>query len=469
MYLWPMGQWVLKLLLFIAALAAINYPALVNGYPLLYSDSGTYIVAGFINYVPVDRPYFYSWFVRHSSLWHSLWLVLLAQSLILFYVIRLAVHYLLNLKETFIPASLLLIGLGLTTGLAYNNSQLMADVFSPIALLCAGILLAGKNIKGNHRFWLVVIMLFSISVHSSHLLIISLLAALLWLVRLAYKRKPFFSERKKNHSSLMFWGIGAWLVISLFNYWLDVGFKPSRTGNIFLVARCIETGAAKVYLDEKCPDAPADLCAVKDNLPPHAVAFLWEFGTSPLYDSVCVQNGWGNCWIEKDKEYGQLVKNMVGYGPSRKVLIDKCVSDSWKQLGMFDLGYLTPMAEGSPVYGGIKDFFGGEMTQYQNAAQYHQTLHFETASKIQRWTVYIALLVIVVFMAVAIKQKHYIVAMAFALTIIIGCLINGVVCASLSGVVDRYMARMIWLLPLAAVFFIWQWVLLKQNAKQSSD
>lgn len=267
----------------------------------------------------------------------------------------------------------------------------------------------------------------------------------------------------------MFWGIGAWLVISLFNYWLDVGFKPSRTGNIFLVARCIETGAAKVYLDEKCPDAPADLCAVKDNLPPHAVAFLWEFGTSPLYDSVCMQNGWGNCWIEKDKEYGQLVKNMVGYGPSRKVLIDKCVSDSWKQLGMFDLGYLTPMAEGSPVYGGIKDFFGGEMTQYQNAAQYHQTLHFETASKIQRWTVYIALLVIVVFMGIGFKQKHYNAAMAFALTIMIGCLINGVVCASLSGVVDRYMARMIWLLPLAAVFFIWQWVLLKQNAKQSSD
>lgn len=469
MYLWPMGRWVLKLLLFIAALAAVNYPALVNGYPLLYSDSGTYIVAGFINYVPVDRPYFYSWFVRHSSLWYSLWLVLLAQSLILFYVIRLAVRYLLNLKETFIPASLLLIGLGLTTGLAYNNSQLMADVFSPIALLCAGILLAGKNIKSNHRFWLVVIMLFSISVHSSHLLIISLLAALLWLVRLAYKRKPFFSERKKNHSSLMFWGIGAWLVISLFNYWLDVGFKPSRTGNIFLVARCIETGAAKVYLDEKCPDTPADLCAVKDNLPPHAVAFLWEFGTSPLYDSVCVQNGWGNCWIEKDKEYGQLVKNMIGYGPSRKLLIDKCVNDSWKQLGMFDLGYLTPMAEGSPVYGGIRDFFGREMAQYQNAAQYHQTLYFETVSKIQRWTVYIALLVIVVFMGIGLKQKHYNAAMAFALFIIIGCLINGVVCASLSGVVDRYMARMIWLLPLAAVFFIWQWVLLKQNAKQSSD
>ncbi len=469
MYLWPMGRWVLKLLLFIAALAAINYPALVNGYPLLYSDSGTYIASGFINYLPVDRPYYYAWFVRHSSLWYSLWLVLLAQSLILFYVMRLAVRYLTNRQETILPACILLIGLGLTSGLAYNNSQLMADVFSSIALLCAGILLAGKNIKSNHRFWLTVIMLFSISVHSSHLLIISVVALLLWLVRLAYKRKPFFSERNKNHKTLVFWGIGAWLVISLFNYWLGAGFKPSRTGNIFLVARCIETGAAKVYLDKHCPAAPADLCAEKNNLPPNAVAFLWKFGSGPLYDGVCMQEDWSNCWIAKDKEYGKLVKGIVAYGPSRKVLIDKCVSDSWKQLGMFDLGYLTPMAEGSPVYVGIKDFFGREMEQYKNAAQYHQTLHFETASKIQRCTVYAALLVIVVFAGISIRQKQYNGATAFALTIILGCLINGIVCASLSGVVDRYMARMIWLLPLAAVFFIWQWVLLKQKAKQGSD
>jgi hypothetical protein len=37
------------------------------------------------------------------------------------------------------------------------------------------------------------------------------------------------------------------------------------------------------------------------------------------------------------------------------------------------------------------------------------------------------------------------------------------VCASFSGVVDRYMARMIWLLPMAATFLVWQWVLLKKQ------
>jgi hypothetical protein len=458
-----MRLWILKILALAAALAAINYPALLNGFPLLYSDSGTYIVAGFINYVPVDRPYFYSWFVRHASFWYSLWLVLLAQSLILLFVTRLALRYVLNITQNFIPACLLLVGLGLATGLAYNNSQLMADVFSPIALLSFAVLVVGKDIKASHRFWLVVILLFSISVHSSHLLIISLLAVLLWLLRIIFKKKDFFKARKKTQRQVIFWGLAAWLVISMFNNWLGVGFRPSRTGNVFLVARCIETGAAKVYLDEHCPFAAGGLCDYKDSLPPHAVAFLWEFGTSPLYDANCTKNGWGDCWTQKDEEFGVLVKDIVRYGPSRKVLIEKCVSDSWKQLGAFDLGYLTPMAEGSPVYGGIRDFFEREMPQYQNAVQYNETLYFPTASKIQRWVVYLSWLVIVFFGVKFFRQKNYSSTLAFALVIIVGGIVNGVVCASFSGVVDRYMARMIWLLPMAAAFLVWQWVLLKKQ------
>lgn len=453
---------------FIVALAAINFPALLNGYPMLYSDSGTYIVAGFIHYVPVDRPYFYSWFVRHSSLWFSLWLVLLAQSLILLYAARMAVRYILQLKNSFIPACLLLAGLGLLTGLSHNHSQIMADVFSPIALLAFATLVAGKNIPSKHRFWLVVVLLFSISVHSSHLLIFSLLAVGLFVLRLIFKKKPFFTDRNKTHKRLVFWSIASWLVICLFNYWLGVGFQPSRTGNVFLVARCIETGAAKVYLDHKCPDAPADLCAAKDNLSPLAVDFLWEFNNSPLYDSACVAKGWGECWIEKDATYGKTVKGILAYGPSRNVLIEKCAADSWRQLGLFDLGYLTPMAENSPVYSGIKDFFGREMPQYQNAVQYTETLHFETQSTIQRWVVYASLLLLLVLGIVFYRNPAYNSPFAFAIVVFIGCIVNGVVCASFSGVVDRYMARMIWLLPMAAAFLVWQYVLISKQTVENN-
>lgn len=434
----------------------MNYPALVNGYPLLYSDSGTYIVAGFIHYVPVDRPYFYSWLVRHSSMGFSLWLTLTAQSLLLFYAMRMALKYILKLKESFYATCAVLVGLSFLTGLAHNNSQIIADVFSPIALLCFCTLLAVPYIPRGHRFFLVVLMLFSFSVHSSHMLIFSILAIMLWLVRLIFKKKPFFAARRKTHRTLIVWSLASWLVVSLFNSWLGVGFKPSNTGNIFLVARCIETGAAKAYLDKYCPDAPQDLCAAKDSLPPHAVAFLWEFGNSPLYDDSCVKNGWGSCWTSKDKEYGKVVKGIIAYTPSRNILIEHCLKDSWKQLGMFDLGYLIPMAEGSPVLGPIRDYVNPDFERYKNAVQYQQTVSFETQSAIQRWAVYIAIAVILLFLLLSFRTSAYNNSLAFAIAVIVGCIVNGVVCASFSGVVDRYMARMIWLVPLAAVLLVWQ-------------
>lgn len=461
-----MRLWVLKILALVGALAAMNYPALVNGYPLLYSDSGTYIVAGFLDFVPVDRPYFYSWFVRHTSMGFTLWFTLIAQSLLLFYATRMTLKYVLTISQPFFYACLLAIGLSFVTGLAHNNSQIIADAFSPIALLCFSVLLAAKYIPKGHKFFLTLIFLFSLSVHNSHLLIFSLLGIGLWLIGSIFKKNNFFNDRRQTHKKLIFWSIASWLVVSLFNFWLGEGFKPSKAGNIFLAARTIETGAAKVYLDKHCPNAPKDLCAVKDNLPPHAVAFLWEFETSPMYDSICKSNGgWGNCWTSKNNEYGDLVKSIVAYAPSRNVLVEHCINDSWQQLSQFDLGYLVPMAGGSPVFGPIKDFLSADWSMYQNAMQYQKTVSFETESAVQRWTVYLSLVLIFVFLFLNYRTKQYSATVAFAVIVIVGCIVNGMVCASFSGVVDRYMARMIWGIPMAAILLVWQWVLLQKRNK----
>ncbi len=449
----------------LAALAAMNYPALVNGYPLLYSDSGTYIVAGFLHYVPVDRPYFYPYFVRHTSMGFTLWFSLIAQSLLLFYTARMALKYVLNIAHPFFYACLLMVGLSFTTGLAHNNSQIIADVFSPTALLCFGVIASAKYLPKGHIFFLLLIFLFSLSVHNSHLLIFSILAVGLWLTRLIFKKRSFFKERRQAHRKLIFWSIASWLVVSVFNFLLGEGLKPSKAGNVFLVARTIETGAAKVYLDKHCPDAPKDLCAVKDNLPPHAVAFLWEYENSPMYDSVCMSTGgWGNCWTSKNREYGNLVKNIVAYTPSRNILVAHCIEDSWQQLLQFDLGYLIPMAEGSPVFQPIKDFLSADWAMYKNAVQYQHTVSFKSESSIQRWVVYLSLLVILVFLFLNYRTKQYSTT-TFAVIVVLGSVVNGVVCASFSGVVDRYMARMIWLIPFAAILLVGQWVLLQKKKK----
>src|SRR5207247_6774608 len=52
-----------------------------NGYPVLFSDSGTYIHSGFDGFVPWDRPIAYGLFIKYVSLQKSLWLVVYFQAL----------------------------------------------------------------------------------------------------------------------------------------------------------------------------------------------------------------------------------------------------------------------------------------------------------------------------------------------------------------------------------------------------
>ncbi|NTV83243.1 MAG: hypothetical protein HGA23_02950, partial [Bacteroidales bacterium] len=45
---------------------------LYNGYPLVYSDTGTYIASGLQEFVPNDRPMIYGLFIKLFSFNYSL-------------------------------------------------------------------------------------------------------------------------------------------------------------------------------------------------------------------------------------------------------------------------------------------------------------------------------------------------------------------------------------------------------------
>jgi hypothetical protein len=66
-----MAGWQRKALLgalwLVAATNLLLVPALVNGFPFVYSDTGTYLRSVFAGFVPPDRPYWYGPFLRLSS------------------------------------------------------------------------------------------------------------------------------------------------------------------------------------------------------------------------------------------------------------------------------------------------------------------------------------------------------------------------------------------------------------------
>lgn len=60
-------------------------PAFINGYPIVYSDTGTYLASAFLLETPFDRPITYGLFIRLASVnGMSLWGVIFLQSGIYF-------------------------------------------------------------------------------------------------------------------------------------------------------------------------------------------------------------------------------------------------------------------------------------------------------------------------------------------------------------------------------------------------
>ncbi|MDP3929784.1 MAG: hypothetical protein Q8R57_12235, partial [Bacteroidota bacterium] len=146
-------KWAQTIVVILLASASMLLPAFFNGFPLLYSDTGAYIASGFEGKVPLDRPITYGLFLRHASLAHSLWFVVLAQSIIVSALLWVVfTHFLGSGKRAAIWFLALVFGLNLISSLPWISGMLMADIFTPISFLLLYILMFQTPTKK----WLLV-------------------------------------------------------------------------------------------------------------------------------------------------------------------------------------------------------------------------------------------------------------------------------------------------------------------------
>ena len=144
-----------------------------NGYPIVYSDTSTYMNTGFEWVTPSDRPITYGFFLRLSCLnGVSLWLTIFFQSLILSYLIYLLFKQLFNKNFNFRFLFTMLF-LSILSGVSWVSSQLVSDIFTPITILSLTLILIG-NISKRTRNFLYVLFFISCATHISHLILFSI-------------------------------------------------------------------------------------------------------------------------------------------------------------------------------------------------------------------------------------------------------------------------------------------------------
>jgi len=439
------------------------WPALYNGYPLLISDSAAYIASGHLGQVPVDRPIIYGLFLRHISLSWSTWLVIITQSIFINYLIYLITKYFIKSKKKAVLQLILISILAFGTSLAHYCSFLLADIFTPISLLSLFLLLILNQKK--HLTILSFLFLLSTIVHLSHIpLIISVLA--LSIVFLWFFKRDYFKIKLKRIGLITSLFLAALLSITSINFSLGYGFKIARTTNIFLAARLIETGIANKHLKKNCSKKDFEveyknLCKYIDQFKqwPYAGIYLFD-STSPFYQGGCNDKGWENCWLSKDKAYGDLTADIMKDPALRKEFIYLIGEGTIDQLSSFELEPLNPQQHTEL----IEWHYKFDLKQFKESRQFNARQEFNGINTIERYLFYSSLFVLLLLGLKYWKQLTE-EAHLFILIVLVGLISNAMLVSTLSTVVPRYQGRIAFLIPLVLLSIILNRIIEKSKLK----
>lgn len=428
----------LKLLYLLIASIILCTVGFYNRFPLVYPDTGAYIGSGWAPYVPNDRPIFYGLFMRQVSLGDSLFLVIIAQGIIVALLLYFWFKY-FNTSKRKLPIFLCFIFLiTFFTGASLNVSQLIPDIFAATMILSIILLLFAPGLSKRDGALISCLFLLSLVVHNAHIYI-GILCFLGYTSFIFFKNlRPFllpFSVRLKRMGlvfGLLFFSM---LLIPTVHSIYGGGWTLSKGSSVFMMGRLVQLGIATEYLENVCPEKGYKFCDHLDNVP---LDFLWNFEESPLYKT--------GGWAANKEEYSSIIKGILTTPRYVVLFILRSVEASFQQFFHFDLGDTTiwQHKETSP-YIHVERFLPDQTRNYQTTLQYQQQLHFETINVHQRYLLGFALCLSILLLSssfISGKQK-------LLIGFLILCLFaNAAICGSLSGVLFRYQCRVMWLLLL---------------------
>lgn len=405
-----------------------------NGYPLIYSDSGTYIGSGFLNEMPLDRPIFYGWWIVLTSLCLSLWWVILAQNLLLSWTfLRLAKAYGM---DSFRWIFFLWVVLQMCTAASWYSCQIMPDIFTPIL----GMLLMIHFKESTVSWWDLPLIILCILMHSSHFPVLLLLVLLAFVLR----EKWLIDTQIIARWSM---ALGLAIIIALAtSYSFQNKLQLAPGSSLFIMGSLLDAGVLEEGLADYCQDHQSDLCALKENFPENSRALLW---TSPVAFSKEIEQRSahsrglvlttllhpGRClrWIHHSllSSVSMLCQNSVGSG----------LISEW---------YRSP---DSPPHVRVQQFFPQEIHAYRNSRQngnlWGQELELNLLNRLQNPLLVTSLL----FLLMTWKTIHPS-DRKNILFLLAAIVIHAAVVASLANVYDRLQSRLSWLLILVGLFIV---------------
>lgn len=435
------------------------YIGFYNRFPLVYSDTGTYLGSGFLGDVPVDRPIFYGLFARHISLASSLWLVIFVQGLITCYLIYLT----FGMFFTGAKRNGLFLGtvtfLALTTGLSYNVSMLIPDIFVATAIIAFLNLLLNPRLALGHLITVSIIYVFSLTTHLSNLPVFLLLLvglAIFWAIR-KWKKQPHLIRTNRLILGISLFATTL-LLIPTVNYAFSGDFRTSKGSHVFMMNHLLEIQVLEDYLAAECPDAGYKFCEHQDNL---GLNFIWRMD-SPLYKT--------GGWEANEAEYKTIIADIFSKPKYLIRIFQSAIEFSFKQYFTYDVDVIYPQLEGSSPYGQISWRFHNSLTEYAGSLQNQGKLDISLINKLQPFII----LPSMAFLFLLIFNPAWFTKLSLELRWTVGLflvftVVSAIICSNLSTVEPRYQNRIVWILPLLSIVVLVKFRELGLLARKASD
>jgi hypothetical protein len=249
-----------KVALYGLAAALLCWVALINGFPLLFADSGAYLRVGTELYFPYDRPVTYGLTILPLYRVAGLWGVIGAQALFAIWLIARVIR---AVTGTSSPVMLIAVvgALALLSSLPWFVGQIMPDLFAGLAPLLAFLLIfARSRLAAWEKRLLPLLLALLVAFHLSLVPIIGGLAVtaavVLWLSTPGFKAQAGIAA--------VLGGIAlAVLALCSANLLVAGRFKPSLMSDTFMFSRLLDGHVAQRVLADTCPHTPLILCRIR--------------------------------------------------------------------------------------------------------------------------------------------------------------------------------------------------------------
>ena len=418
-------------------------PAVWNGFPFLFYDSGAFIDLATQGGFYPERSTFYAHFI--AAFWPtvSLWPAIVAQVSITVFVMADFARVVLPGLSPLRFLSMVL-GLCLSTGLPWKAADLLPDILAPLLVICLYLLgFHAAKLTWRHKAALVGVAVFAATSHASHLGLAAGLASCVGLAQIAIRRKVFVSQPLSIRLPALVFGL-AFLSVVASNFLLTGDIFVSRSGPSFVFARLVQDKIAKRLLDDTCPQSGYRLCAYKDHLPADSNDYLWAWD-SPfrlLGDFPGTADESKRMIVESLKRYPLLHLKMA-------------VLDTLEQFVAFKTGDGIEPLNQVPVPA-LKRHMPDQVAQYMASRQHKGQISFLWINAVQIPIAVVSIGMLIVILAGAVRRREWsdgFFLPAFVLLALIG---NAFICGVLSSPHDRYQSRLIWLACFAVLLLLQQ-------------